>query len=230
MGPRRTLLDARRRDCAGRRRVDPRPFAATRSRASLTSPFFLRSYAPQTELESGRGIRRLALCVLIYEAIRANVFGYDFAPASVVYNARRLFLNLSQEGLDDLDDLVKGGLIDVVRLSSKEGTFTSAYAITPLGIETLGLHDARPKIRDAARQAVDVCVLGQRGELLVVIWNNKRGRFELHSPYGGKPRISEVTDPPCVSYVSSAYIPSCFRPHGGKFGKQTVSLAFGPGR
>ena len=52
-------------------------------------------------------IRELPLLVLVYEGIVRNaVFDYDYAPKSEkIFGACPRYLNVSEEGRDDLDDL-----------------------------------------------------------------------------------------------------------------------------
>ena len=54
---------------------------------------------------SARWVRDTPLLVLIYEGIVAELLDYDYAPASVKVGRRRVFMNITQEGRDDLDDL-----------------------------------------------------------------------------------------------------------------------------
>ena len=50
------------------------------------------------------------MLVLLYEGIVQRVFEYDYAPASEVVETARVYLNVTQEGNYDLDDLVEGKL------------------------------------------------------------------------------------------------------------------------
>ena len=76
------------------------------------------SHCAQTVHEKERWIRKLPMLVLIYEGIVQKVFDYDYAPASEVVETTRVYLNVSQEGKDDLDDLVEGKLVKGLRLST----------------------------------------------------------------------------------------------------------------
>ena len=87
------------------------------------------SHCAQTVHEKERWIRKLPMLVLIYEGIVQKVFEYDYAPASEVVETTRVYLNVSQEGKDDLDDLVEGKLVKGLRLSTKEHQSVTAYQI-----------------------------------------------------------------------------------------------------
>jgi hypothetical protein len=56
--------------------------------------------------------------VLIYEGIVNGVFDYDYAPKSEHVQGTLLFLNVSQEGMDDLADLREAGMLHVLLLST----------------------------------------------------------------------------------------------------------------
>ena len=65
-------------------------------------------------------IRKNSLLVLIFEGIVAGVFDYDYAPVSAMVGTKRVWLNISQEGKDDIDDVRQGGLINGLKLSSED--------------------------------------------------------------------------------------------------------------
>jgi hypothetical protein len=56
-------------------------------------------------------IRKVHLLVLIYEGIVSGAFDYDYAPFSDIVASRRIYLNISQEGRDDIDDLREANCI-----------------------------------------------------------------------------------------------------------------------
>ena len=47
-------------------------------------------------------IRKNSLLVLMYEGIVAGIFDYDYAPMSLLVGRKRVWLNISQEGKDDV--------------------------------------------------------------------------------------------------------------------------------
>ena len=65
-----------------------------------------------------RWVRGVPLLVLLYEGILTKVFDYDYAPASVKVGRRRIYMNVSQEGKDDIDDLREAGLIQSLKLTN----------------------------------------------------------------------------------------------------------------
>ena len=52
---------------------------------------------------SDRWIRKHALSVLIYEGIISEIFDYDYAPQSTLIENKRAWVNISQEGLSDVE-------------------------------------------------------------------------------------------------------------------------------
>ena len=58
-----------------------------------------------------------------------QVFDYDYAPTSERVGVRKVWINVSQEARDDLDDLMEFGLIKGFRLCSEEGLTESAYQV-----------------------------------------------------------------------------------------------------
>ena len=95
-------------------------------------------------------MRKLPLLVLIYEGIVQKVFEYDYAPESTMVKNTRLYLNVSQEGVDDLDDLIEGELIRGLRLKSTEHQSVLAFQIT-----TAGLALVSKRMSEENRQLVD---------------------------------------------------------------------------
>ena len=135
----------------------------------------LYSYSAKSDSERERCIRKTALMVLVFEGIVAHVFDYDYAPASVLVGTppRRVFLNISQEGRDDMDDLAEQHLIKSVRLASKFGTTDSAYQLAPRGVEALAM------VNRSSRSSVDAIAHDPKNReyLLEVEWREKEGLF-----------------------------------------------------
>ena len=78
-------------------------------------------------------VRELPLLVLLYEAIRKDVFSYDYAPDCVSVGDRVVFMNISQEGRDDIDDLREAGLLDSLKLTTYSGVTMTALKLSPAG-------------------------------------------------------------------------------------------------
>ena len=69
-------------------------------------------------------VRKNSLLVLMYEGIVEGVYDYDYAPISQLVGRKRLWLNITQEGKDDIDDLrvVHEDMVDAyTRLKSQAG-------------------------------------------------------------------------------------------------------------
>jgi WD repeat-containing protein 35 len=163
------------------------------------------SHCAQTVHEKERWIRKLPMLVLLYEGIISNVFEYDYAPASEVVETTRVYMNVTQEGKDDLDDLVEGKLVKGLRLSTKEHQSVTAYQISPSGLQLIS-----KRLPDEERQLVDdLCVVD--GKLLQVVW--EEDKFLLRTMTFS--RESSITDAEDVSYVVSPYLPRSLRRVGG---------------
>ena len=95
------------------------------------------SHKARSANEKEKWLRAVPLLVLIFEGIRAEAFDYDYAPQSVLVGTKRVFMNISQEGKDDLDDLRESGLVNAVKLSSKEFQSVTAFQLSDAGYEVL---------------------------------------------------------------------------------------------
>ena len=60
-------------------------------------------------------MRYQPLLVLMYECIVRGVFDYDYAPASAMVHGKRIYMNVTQEGRDHLEDLVEAAASFVTR-------------------------------------------------------------------------------------------------------------------
>ena len=60
---------------------------------------------------TNRWVRELTLMVYVYEGTVDQRFTYDYAPTAYKVNDKRIYLNLSQEGLDDICDLRERDLV-----------------------------------------------------------------------------------------------------------------------
>ena len=168
---------------------------------------------PEMEEGSELWVRKTQLLVIIYECIRAGALNYDYAPMAELVGTRRVWLNITQEGIDDLDDMVQAGLLISMRMSSKKYNTSTAYRLTKEGY----LH-LKASLRRRDRQAIEEVVYASKtnptpSNLFLVKWNHKKGVFHLISA-SGKVKESEVTKLEEVSYVSSPYIPKSLRKWG----------------
>jgi hypothetical protein len=148
-----------------------------------------------------RWIREWPLLVLIFEGIQAGVFSYDYAPDAVTIMGRILFMNISQEGRDDMDDLREAGLLQSLKLTTYAGSTVTALKLSDEGWEWLG------HVKDADRQVVDDFYGAD--DLMRVVYS--AGRFDIVEG-DLEPRESDVLDCEDVSYVCSPFVPDCVRP------------------
>lgn len=163
-------------------------------------------------------IRKNSLLVLMYEGIVEGVFDYDYAPMSLLVGRKRLWLNITQEGKDDIDDLRQGGLLNGLKLSSEELQPITAYQVSAKGKELASL------IPREFRTEVDNLIFHDN-EALEVQFDMREGEqdeegedcepcFWLTAPEAGFRKISTITETEDVSYVSSPYLPQCLRGFG----------------
>lgn len=157
--------------------------------------------------EKDEWVRKQALVVLLYEGIVAGVLDFDYAPASVSVENRRIWMNVSQEGKSDIEFLREEELINGLQMSSKSFQPITCYQISDKGKELV------KRVSRKEKEAVHefVYARGTR-ELLSALWDGRD--YYLISASGYK-RRSTITDCEDVSYVSSAYIPQCLR-YGGR--------------
>lgn len=157
--------------------------------------------------ESDLWIRKQALTVLLYEGIVANIFDYDYAPQSTLVEDTRVWINISQEGLNDIEFLREEELIFALLTSSRSYKPVVCYQVSEKGKELL-----RYLSRIEKETVHEFCYMSGSRELLKVAWVNNS--YWLQAPSGYE-RKSTITDTEDVSYVSSAYIPQCLR-YGGR--------------
>ena len=153
-------------------------------------------------------IRELPLLVLVYEGIVRNaVFDYDYAPKSEkIFGACPRYLNVSEEGRDDLDDLRELGFITALKVTSETYDHSTLLKISKKGSEFLQRMTASGQFASAMRQSVDSLVY-EAGHLLEVRYDRESSDFFLTVPSIGIRIRSTVTDVEDVPYVSSPYIP-----------------------
>ena len=94
----------------------------TRNQNRLLYLISLYTHPAQSSEEQEGWIRKSALAVLMYEGITSKVLDYDYAPASVIVENRRIFINVSQEGKSDIDFLREEELLNGLKLQSRGNT------------------------------------------------------------------------------------------------------------
>ena len=80
--------------------------------------YLISKYAvtAQTAEDKEGWIRETPLLVLIYEGVVAGALDYDYAPCSMMMGKRNVWMNVSQEGKDDLDDMRERGALNGLKL------------------------------------------------------------------------------------------------------------------
>ena len=84
--------------------------------------------------ENESWIRKNQLIVLMYECIVAGVLDYDYAPCSMIIGTKRVWMNVTQEGKDDIDDLREGDLLNGLKLASADLIPVTAYQASEKGL------------------------------------------------------------------------------------------------
>lgn len=169
-------------------------------------------------------MREIHLSVLIYEGTVDEVFDYDYAPQSVLVGNRRVWMNVSQEGRDDIDDLrehhepeegkrafAQPPLINGLKLSTEDLASTTAFQVSADGMKVVREMD------QALRDAVDIFLTPPKpypkGDKLVR-WEGDHGRFAVYTMKGRNEvykHYSTVTAVEEVSYVASPFVLDCVK-------------------
>ncbi|MHA1679386.1 MAG: hypothetical protein ACTSUE_00105 [Promethearchaeota archaeon] len=84
-----------------------------------------------------RFLKEMPLICWIYEAIVEGIIDYDYAPKSINIINFRKFANVSQEGVDDINDLRELGLIEKIQVTTKHYMIINAYRLTKKGMEII---------------------------------------------------------------------------------------------
>ncbi len=110
----------------------------TEDQAKLLYLLSLYTRPAGSRAESEVWIKTTALQALILHLIDRGVFtGYDYAPQTSSYLGLRRYVNVSQEGMDDLADLREAKLVQRLKLSTDRYAYISAYRITSQGLEAV---------------------------------------------------------------------------------------------
>lgn len=159
----------------------------------------LYSKPSEKDEENVTWVRETALRALMYEGIVKKVFSWDYAPASIMTAEGRQFVNISQEGEDDINDLRELGLIDALKLSTSRHYYITAYCVSKKGLEELA---KLPKDDKAAIDELVTCECG--GSIRA---EEKDGKVLIICEKCKKSAESGMMDVEDVSYSSKAYIP-----------------------
>lgn len=149
-------------------------------------------------------IRSHALLVLIYEGIVTGVLDYDYSSMAMTVGTSRVWMNVSQEGKDDLDDLRGMQLLNTIKLSTSDHGLVVGYQISFKGQKIL-----KRKLTQSSQDAVNSFCFTADGDPLHVGIEGQEFFFYTQDREYSVP--SKVTDTEDVSYVSSPYLPECLR-------------------
>ena len=156
--------------------------------------------------KKGSWMRQLPILVLIYEGIVRGVFDYDYAPqGECVYGGARMYLNISEEGRDDLDDLRELDMLKALKVTSEQYNHATLLKITTKGIEFIQRMQSNNLLTAGMRKAVDSLIF-EAGSLIQVHYDSAAKEFYLTVPDMDFSFASTITDIEEVPYVSSPYI------------------------
>ena len=140
--------------------------------------------------------------------IKAKGFNYDYAPQIEMIGTKHVYMNISQEGKDDIDDLREAFLLSGAKVTSKDGMAITCYQLTEKGYDVL----ARVP-EDLCKEVDDFIVQQGTNKLIEAVWDTAESCFKMKA-IGAKNvtgRVSLVTKVEDVSYVSSPFVPDCLR-------------------
>ena len=121
--------------------------------------------------ESEYWLRRNSLLALVYEAILAGTLDYDYSPEVMVIGKRRVWVNVSQDAQDDIDDLISGKMLRELRMTTRAMQPVSALQVTERG---LALVEASPAILH--RIVEEFAFTKETDELLKARWAERPKR------------------------------------------------------
>lgn len=110
-------------------------------------------------------LRRNSLLALVYEAILAGTLDYDYSPEVLVIGKRRVWVNVSQDAQDDIDDLISGKMLRELRMTTRAMQPVSALQVTKRG---MALVEASPAILH--RIVEEFAFTAETDELLKARW------------------------------------------------------------
>jgi len=152
-------------------------------------------------------LKELPLRVFMFEGIVNKVFeGYDYSPLSVELPGGRRYLNISQEGEDDIADLRELGLIACLKLSTTTYITVNAYRIISEKADLVVPEDFKAQVdklitcpKCGGLLETDIVPDPDDEDNLILIFCKKGGCD--YKRYSGITRIEDV------SYETSPYLP-----------------------
>jgi len=147
-------------------------------------------------------VKELPLMAIIYQGIVKRLFrDYDYSPWSVpMLDGTREWLNISREGKDDLEDLLNLRMLSILRVSTSQYGFVTAYRLTESG---------QKKINDATesiKQETMALIHHTCGDLYSIVMNGSEISFRCDPcNFDEEILIGEIED---IPYTTKAYLPS----------------------
>ncbi len=148
-----------------------------------------------TKDKKGVWIRKLPLQVFMFEGIIAEIFDWDYAPASIFHSEGRSFINISQEGEEDLLALLSSGYVSNLKLTTNQHRNLTTYQITEKGLKII------EKMSESSKKTVEQLVncprcqnhlfVHKKGDTIILYCGKKGCGYE---------RISTITIAEDVSY------------------------------
>ncbi|MHA1697978.1 MAG: hypothetical protein ACTSWN_03970 [Promethearchaeota archaeon] len=172
----------------------------------------------KTSEEKDIWIKELPFLALIHHGIMKGVFNYDYAPASLELEIGRVFMNISQEAVDNIQDMREAGYIDCLKLSRTSHLFINGYKISNEGLKIINGLDPELKITEENRKKIEDFIscpkcgskitisleMNLENKLVktYVVCSNNRCKFR--ESIG----MEDIED---VSYISEPYLPRLIR-------------------
>ncbi len=165
--------------------------------------FLIGSYAheKQTSDDQEYWFKDGPLLAVMYVLTVEGVFEtYDYAAMSILcLDGYRRFMNISREGVDDLNDLRELGLLDHLKISTSQYGTVTGYRLTDKGREVLAT------IPNSEREGVNAIIRCSdcEGELMQIECENFE-RYFFRCPVCNCIREIRIFDIEDVSYISKA--------------------------
>ncbi len=166
-------------------------------------------YTSDDPESSLKWVKELPMLAIIYQGIIDGFFpSYDYAPWSVqMLDGTRQWLNISREGKDDIEDLLELRMISVLRLSTSDYGYVTAYRLSELGRSEVEKLDA--DFCNTVRELID-CSCGSLKEVII---KDRKFFFQCQCGDDVPITIDEMED---ISYESKAYLPGYLRLGDGR--------------
>ncbi len=163
----------------------------------------INEYTKAGDQDNPVWVKELPVLAIIYAGIIKGVFrDYDYAPWSVsMLDGTRHWLNVSREGKDDVEDLLNLRLLAIIRISTSQYGYVTAYRPTQLGQEVI------ETIPDNIRKEVFDLIHCPHCKTLFQVDMSKKEFSFVCSHCGNKESI-DIDDIEDVPYATRPYLPS----------------------